>query len=126
MCFPILILCLIGIGILEINYPNALSLSGLNDNYTGRGWAGLLLLVFELITAATWGRVTGILLTVLGISLLALWGVNLVRDKFKPSTEDVASSLKEDNEPLSIKALALKSALLSYKQYRNRKARNND
>ena len=126
MCFPILIICLIGIGYLEASHPNALSLSNFNDNYTGKGWAGLILLVLELIIAATWSKATGITLAMLGISLLGLWLIGYARDKLNHSTEDLIQIREEDEEPLSFKTLVVGSALLGYREYRKKKTKNSE
>jgi len=63
----------IGIGILQIKYPS--TLSGFNDNYTGRGKAGFVVLLIELLFVLIWSPIGGILLislTVLAIFLYLL------------------------------------------------------
>lgn len=126
MRFPILAICLIGISYLEVSHPNALSLGIFNDNYTGRGWAGLILLALELILAATWGKATGIILAMLGISLLSLWLIGYARDKLNLSTEDSIQIREKDEEPPSSKTLVVGSALLGYREYRRKKTKNSE
>lgn len=52
-------LLVIGIGILEIQYPHAMD--GFDDGYTGRGIAGLIMLLLELFLMLTWGKFGGVL-----------------------------------------------------------------
>lgn len=57
-------LLVIGFGILEIKYPNAMD--GFDDGYTGRGAAGLILLLVELFLMITWGKIGGIVAITVG------------------------------------------------------------
>ncbi len=63
-------LLVMGIGILEIKYPHALD--GFDDGYTGRGVAGLIMLLIELVFMLTWGKIEGYLLILLGISIIVM------------------------------------------------------
>ncbi len=63
-------LLVIGLGILEIKYPHAMD--GFDDNYTGRGIAGLILLFVELFLMITWGKIGGIVTVLLGIFAVTL------------------------------------------------------
>ena len=44
-------LIFIGLGILSLKYPHALE--GFDDNYTGHGWAGFIMLIIELFLIFT-------------------------------------------------------------------------
>ena len=58
----------IGVGVLEIQHPHALD--NFDDNYTGRGAAGLVLLIIELLLKLTWGQVGGTCIIILGIAAI--------------------------------------------------------
>lgn len=124
MCFPIAILFFAGIGILELRFPNALSLSTFNDNYTGSGWAGLFVLIFELAVAATWGKTSGIILISASILLVVLGGINYVKGKSRMPAQDVEAS-KEATTPV-IASLAAKSAIWGYRKYKNGRQNNSN
>ncbi|MBW4482424.1 MAG: hypothetical protein KME14_07770 [Tildeniella torsiva UHER 1998/13D] len=64
-------LALVGCGSVEYKFPQALE--GFDDGYTGRGFAGLVLLIVELILMVTWGRIAGLILIALGILLLLVY-----------------------------------------------------
>jgi ABC-type sugar transport system permease subunit len=57
-------LLVIGVGVLEINFPHAMD--GFDDSYTGRGGAGLIVLLFELFLWLTWGKIGGAIAILLG------------------------------------------------------------
>lgn len=61
-------LFIIGIGILEINFPHAMD--GSDDGYTGTGKGGFILLLLELFLMLTWGKIEGIFLISLGTILI--------------------------------------------------------
>jgi hypothetical protein len=63
-------LLFIGIGILEIKYPHALS--GFDDGYTGRGISGFIMLLIELFLMLTWGKIEGIILITLGTIVIMI------------------------------------------------------
>lgn len=63
-------LLVIGIGILEIKYPHAMD--GFDDGYTGRGVAGLFMLLFELFIMFTWGTIGGAVTILLGVLAIAI------------------------------------------------------
>lgn len=80
--FILLWLAIIAFGLLQIKYPNALH--GFNDNYTGRGTAGLIMLIFEIVLILTWGWIGGslsILLGIFGIVFCLLPDSNQVESK---------------------------------------------
>lgn len=58
-------LFVVGVGILEINFPYAMK--GFDDGYTGRGSAGFILMLFEFFLMLTWGKIEGIILILLGM-----------------------------------------------------------
>lgn len=120
MYFPFAILLLFSLGALELNFPNALSLSTFNDNYTGTGWAGLIVLVFELILAATWGKISGIILIAAGIFLLGIWVMDYRQNKSKLVIDSNDNETDNASIALSAKKLAVKSAILGYRKYKNR------
>lgn len=116
MCFPLVTLFLFGLGALEIKFPGALSLSTFDDNYTGAGWAGLVVLVFEIILVATWGKVSGIILIFSGIFLMGVW----IMDCSQSKLESIDSKKDNISVNLPIKVLAAKSAFWGYKKYRSK------
>lgn len=63
-------LFVIGIGILEINFPHIMD--GFDDGYTGSSGAGFILLLFELFLMLTWGKIEGAFLILLGITLIVV------------------------------------------------------
>ena len=124
MCFPIAILFFTGIGILELKFPNALSLNTFHDNYTGRGWAGLIVLIFELIVAAAWGKTSGTILIYASILLVSVGVINYVKGKSRMPAEEAEAS-KEATAPV-ITSLAAKSAIWGYRRYKNRRKSNSN
>lgn len=64
-------LFVIGIGILEIKFPSAMK--GFDDNYTGHGMAGLILLLIELFFTLTWGTIGGIVLITLTVFVVFIY-----------------------------------------------------
>lgn len=81
----------IGIGILEIQHPHALA--GFDDNHTGRGVAGLILLLFELFLVTTWGTIGGILAISLGTLAIVMCFLPSKQPEVQTST--VEASRKE-------------------------------
>lgn len=77
-------LFVIGIGILEINFPHIMD--GLDDGYTGSSGAGFILLLFELFLMLTWGKIEGIFLILLGIILLIVCLSFTSNNKFDSKT----------------------------------------
>jgi len=63
-------LIVIGVGVLEINFPHVMD--GFNDGYTGRGVAGLILLLFELFVSLTWGKIGGFVAIFLGSTAIVI------------------------------------------------------
>jgi heme/copper-type cytochrome/quinol oxidase subunit 2 len=103
-------LIVIGIGILEIKYPHAFQ--GFDDNYTGRGMAGFIMLLIELFIMLTWGTIEGIVLIVLGILPIVIC--------FFPFKDQVNES--EENEKL--RDVVAVSAFSVGKAYVKRRRRN--
>lgn len=66
--FPAIVV--IGIGILEINFPRAMH--GFHDYYAGRKAVGLILLLFEMIIWLTWSKLGGIVAIFLGITAIVI------------------------------------------------------
>ena len=62
---------LIGIGILEINYPYVMN--NFDDAYTGRGISGFILLLIELFIKLTWGKLEGFIAIILGVFLIVIF-----------------------------------------------------
>ncbi|WP_204141300.1 hypothetical protein [Halomicronema sp. CCY15110] len=120
MCFPILIILFMGLGALELTFPNALSLSTLNDNYTGRGWAGLIVLVFELTLAATWSNVAGIVLITIGVLLTGAWIANSMSNRQDPLPKPVGAE-DDRRQLLKLTSSVVKSAFTSYVKTRRGK-----
>lgn len=84
-CILLMSLSLVGCGSIEYKFPQALE--GFDDNYTGRGFAGLFLLIVELILMVTWGRIAGLFLIALGILLLLayfLFVIVILKEDSKP------------------------------------------
>lgn len=121
MCFPLAILFFIGLGTLELTFPNALSLSTLNDNYTGKGWSGIVVLVFELILAVTWGRISGIILIAIGLFWLGIWIMSYAQSKSEPLLEPVSDKKDNASVILPITSSVIKSAFSGYRKNKSRK-----
>ena len=66
-------LSIILLGMLAIKFPHAMD--GFDDGYTGRGAAGVILLLFELFVMVTWGKISGAIAILLGSTtiVLGLW-----------------------------------------------------
>ncbi len=109
-----------GLGALELTFPNALSLSTLNDNYTGRGWAGLIVLVFELTLAATWSNVAGIVLITIGVLLTGAWIANSMSNRQDPLPKPVGAE-DDRRQLLKLTSSVVKSAFTSYVKTRRGK-----
>ncbi len=107
-------LLIIGIGILEINYPDALA--GFDYGHDLRGLAGLIVLLFELFLMLTWGKIEGYLLIILGISIIVifLW----TKKKREPET-----SVTENNKNSFTNRLS-SAAFRAGKGYVQRQLRN--
>lgn len=110
-------LILIGIGVLEINFPHVMD--NCDDGYTGRGVAGLIVLLFELFLCLTWGKLEGAIAILLGITAIVIC---LLPKKEQTETDLVKSLESEDSKSLNNK-LAL-FALHSGKNYVRRKLQN--
>ncbi len=62
-------LFIIGLGVLAVKFPHAME--GLaNDNYTGSGGAGAVLLIFEFFLWLTWGKIGGVIGILLGVTMI--------------------------------------------------------
>jgi hypothetical protein len=107
-------LLVMGIGILEIKYPHALD--GFDDGYTGRGLAGLIMLLIELFFMLTWGKIEGYLLILLGISIIVMG--------FWPKKKREPESLVTENIKNAATTLLTEAAFRTGKAYFQRKRRN--
>lgn len=108
----------IGIGILEINFPHAMD--GFDDGYTGRGVAGFIVLLFELFICLTWGKVAGTIAILLGA--LAIVIGFLPKDeqpKGKPTASPTTNNDGNLTEP-NLSSIAFRAG----KTYIQRKLRN--
>jgi hypothetical protein len=84
-------LLVIGIGILEIQYPHAMD--GFDDAYTGHGKAGFIMLLLELFLMLTWGKVGGV---------LAIWsGMLAIVTCFLPNKEQAIECKTNKNSSLA-------------------------
>lgn len=63
-------LLVIGVGVLEINFPHAMD--GFDDGYTGRGGVGLIVLLFELFVWLTWSKIGGAIAISLGTTAIVI------------------------------------------------------
>lgn len=119
-------LLVIGIGILEIKYPHAMK--GLDDGYTGRGVAGIILLLFELFIMLTWGKIGGVVAILLG--MLAIVICFLPNKEQAPESENnknsstVLLSSESENNKNSPTALLSSPAFRIGKAYVQQRLRN--
>ena len=91
-------LIVIGIGILEIKFPHAMD--GFDDNYTGRGGAGFILLLFELFLRLTWGKIGGIIAILLGIlAIVTCWVPKSEQVEAKPTRSVITESEQVEAKP---------------------------
>lgn len=122
----LLSLLVIGVGILEISHPDAMD--GFKDNYTGRGVAGLIVLLFELFLMLTWGKIGGtfiILLGVLTIIICLLSNSNQVKKQLlESSSTENKKDLSENKKNLSAADTLSSIALCTGKAYVQRQLRN--
>lgn len=79
-------LIIILIGILEIKYPNAMK--GFDDGYTGRHFAGFLLLIIELFLLITWGKITGIITIIFTLLIMSICIMTVIKNSELESTEN--------------------------------------
>lgn len=110
--FPSLLI--MAIGILEIKFPHALA--GFDDGYTGRGVAGLIMLLIELFLMLTWGKIEGYLLILLGISIVVMG--------FWPEKKREPETVVAENLKNSATTLLTGAAFRTGKAYFQRKLRN--
>jgi uncharacterized membrane protein len=107
-------LLIIGIGILEIKYPHALS--NFDDGYTGHGIAGFIMLLIELFLMLTWGKIEGIFLIILGIIAIVIC--------FLPKKQQASESSVIENIKNSSTTMLSSAAFNVGKAYLQRKVRN--
>ncbi len=107
-------LLIIGIGILEINYPDALA--GFDYGHDLSGLAGLIVLLFELFLMLTWGKIEGYLLIMLGIAIIVIG--------FWPEKKREPESVVAENLKHSATTLLTVAAFRTGKAYFQRKRRN--
>jgi uncharacterized membrane protein len=107
-------LLVIGIGILETKFPQALA--GFDDGYTGRGLAGFIMLIIELFLMLTWGKFEGILLIIFGILAIMICF-------FTKKEQALESSVTENNKNSYINRRSL-AAFRTSKAYVQRQVRN--
>jgi hypothetical protein len=93
-------LFIIGLGILEIKFPHAMD--GFDDNYTGRGMAGFIMLLIELFLLLTWGKIGGIITIIIGI-IIGMLAFSLFYWPSKKNTikESTKKSLTENDKSLT-------------------------
>jgi len=106
----LLSLFVVGMGFLQIKYPHAID--GFDDNYTGRGVAGLILLLFELFLTLTWGKIGGILAIVVGV-LIFLMFISLNQQQ----ASDTSSAKNNNNRGTALKQRLLRSGFHAGKAY---------
>jgi hypothetical protein len=91
-----------GLGILEIKYPHAMT--SFDDNYTGRGISGFILLLIELFITFTWGKVGGVMAILLGgIAIIICF---LPSKKEKVEEQPINNSITENDKILSATTLS--------------------
>ena len=110
-------LLMLGLGTLEIKFPHAMQ--GFDDGYTGKGVAGLILLLVELFLTLTWGRIEGVILILLALSLI-VWGF-LPRVQQPESQGSTPSAVGDDQNRSKIprSALALQRVKAAFGRDRN-------
>jgi hypothetical protein len=96
-------LLVIGIGILEIQYPH--TMDGFDDGYTGRGTTGLIMLIIELFFMITWGKIGG------GIAILS--GISALIISLFPNKKQAIESNPKENSP----SVLLSSITVRYGKY---------
>ncbi len=111
-------LIIISLGVLQIKFPEAMN--GFDDGYTGRGLAGIIVLLFELFLVLTWSKTGGFVAIILGILILVLC--------FLPKQQEAKEEVK-DLEPDPNKKQSYISALSSLavdssKRYLKRRTHN--
>ncbi len=107
-------LLIIGIGILEINYPDALA--GFDYGHDLSGLAGLIVLLFELFLMLTWGKIEGYLLIMLGLSIIVIC--------FFPKKKRELESLVTENIKNAATKVLTAAAFRTGKAYFQRKRHN--
>jgi hypothetical protein len=100
-------LLIIGLGILEIKFPHAMN--GFDDNYTGRGAAGFIMLLFELFLMLTWGKIEGIILILLGLLLLLVCCLPQDQQSKGQILEILETENEDRSSTASLSSLALKT-----------------
>ncbi|MTJ08808.1 MULTISPECIES: hypothetical protein [unclassified Anabaena] len=106
---------LIGIGILEINYPHFMD--NFDDGYTGRGISGFIMLLFELFIKFTWGKIEGFIAIIIGIFLIVIF---LLPD-FETKNEQTAEQTEINNQKKSLTKSLSSAAFRAGKSYLQRK-----
>jgi hypothetical protein len=94
-------LLVIGVGVLEIHFPHAMD--GFDDNYTGRGAAGLIVLLFELFIWLTWGKIGGVIAILLGTMAIVIC---LLPKSEQVKAKPIKSSVTDNDKNLTNNALA--------------------
>ncbi|MFM2061045.1 MAG: hypothetical protein RLZZ507_715 [Cyanobacteriota bacterium] len=106
---------LIGIGILEINYPHFMD--NFDDGYTGRGISGFIMLLFELFIKFTWGKIEGFIAIIIGVFLIVILLLPDFEDRNEPASEQPEINTQKK---LLTKSLSL-AAFRAGKSYWQRK-----
>lgn len=78
-------LIIIIIGILEIKYPDMMK--GFDDGYTGKGFAGFIMLIFELFLLLTWGKIAGVITIILTLLIMGICIITILQDSELKQTE---------------------------------------
>jgi hypothetical protein len=113
-------LLVIGIGILEIQYPNAMQ--GFDDSYTGRGAAGLILLVIELFLMITWGKIGGMVAITVSIFAVILSFAPNSKQTKEETTEGLETERVKHVDTQAVSSFALRTArMYMQKRLDNRK-----
>jgi hypothetical protein len=95
-------LLVVGIGLLEINFPQAMN--GFDDPYTGHGAAGFMMLLFELFLMLTWGKVGGAIAVLAGVLVIALCFLPVTK---QAKEQPIEKSVGDDKSPNATKLFSL-------------------
>ncbi|WP_448574038.1 hypothetical protein [Trichothermofontia sp.] len=109
-------LLVIGVGVLEINFPHAMD--GFDDGYTGRGGAGLVMLLFELFVWLTWSKIGGAIAIFLGTMAVVI--CLLPKNEEEVEAKPTQNFLTDSDKNLTRNSLA-SSAIRAGKNYVQRK-----
>lgn len=94
-------LLVIGVGVLEINFPH--TMDSFDDGYTGRGVAGLIMLLFELFIWLTWSKIGGAIAILLGTTAIVIC---LLPKSEQVEAKPIQSFVTDDDKNLTNNALA--------------------